>query len=361
MDRITKTVTTTNVDNINAEKKEKSVYIEIMRIVAVFFVIFHHSSGYMLFTYQPIGSLRFLIYLFISVFCTFSVPLFFAISGALMLEKDYEPRKILQRVIKMFVILFVFSFAYYMKHVYRGDNTFSIEDFLTLFYTRGTWGHLWFMYVYIAYLMSFPFLRALVKNLDTKYYYYLIGLALFYSGIIPTIEYLLWKSEISLYSCTKASWVTSLIVLYPCLGYLLKNKFEITQKRLIILWIFNILGIAISCYLTYRKGITEGQLSHAEESFHSRFGLLNCICIFSTIKYMFRSVSAQDLFGKVCISVGSCVFGIYLFHLMIYKGNLQEILKQIGFEPMLSAFIMSLYLMTLSYIVTFVVRLKIKI
>lgn len=63
-------------------------YIEFLRVVACFFVIFNHTSikGFFLFATADPGSLKFWLYLFISVFCKLSVPLFFAISGTLMLS-----------------------------------------------------------------------------------------------------------------------------------------------------------------------------------------------------------------------------------------------------------------------------------
>ena len=99
--------------------KEKNIYLEAMRVIAIFFVIFNHtgSNGYTLFSQEPIGSGKFWIYLFISVFCKFSVPLFFAISGALMLEKQYDHKKLFERIMRIFIVLFVFSFAYYIKRI----------------------------------------------------------------------------------------------------------------------------------------------------------------------------------------------------------------------------------------------------
>lgn len=54
------------------------LYIEILRIIACFFVIFNHTytKGFMLFSTRQIGSLSYWIYMFISVFCKVSVPLF---------------------------------------------------------------------------------------------------------------------------------------------------------------------------------------------------------------------------------------------------------------------------------------------
>ena len=243
--------------------KEKNIYLEAMRVIAIFFVIFNHtgSNGYTLFSQEPIGSCKFWVYIFISVFCKFSVPLFFAISGALMLEKQYDHKKLFERIMRIFIVLFIFSFAYYIKRINTNGDPFSFEKFITTFYSHGLWGHLWYLYLYIAYLMGLPFLQALVKSLETKYYYYMIVLALVFRGIIPTIENLFWDRSYTLIGEIKVSWLLSYIVLYPCIGYFLKNKFEITKNKLIFIWIINILGILTSCYLTYCKGISEGILT----------------------------------------------------------------------------------------------------
>ena len=76
-------------------KKAKLVHIEILRILAIFFVIFNHTGkdGYFLFSEFSASSIRFWLYLFLSHFCKFAVPVFLAISGALVLSKPREPLK----------------------------------------------------------------------------------------------------------------------------------------------------------------------------------------------------------------------------------------------------------------------------
>lgn len=60
------------------QKNKKYTYIEIMRIIAIFFVIFNHTGnkGFFLFSQHQAGGMQFWIYLLVSVFCKFSVPLF---------------------------------------------------------------------------------------------------------------------------------------------------------------------------------------------------------------------------------------------------------------------------------------------
>lgn len=76
-------------------KGKRRLDIECMRILAAFFVIFNHTetTGFFLFSYYDTHGIRYWLYLFISIFCKFSVPLFFMISGALMLNRISEPLK----------------------------------------------------------------------------------------------------------------------------------------------------------------------------------------------------------------------------------------------------------------------------
>ena len=108
----------------------KRLDIELIRIIAVFFVIFNHTGtmGYFLFaSYEP-RSIQYWIYLFISVFCKISVPLFFMITGALMLNRKEESLRYLwkHRVLHICCILIIWSFFYYMVLVKEGVEAFNI-------------------------------------------------------------------------------------------------------------------------------------------------------------------------------------------------------------------------------------------
>ena len=118
--------------------KTKKVYLEIMRIIAVFFVIFNHTSnnGFFLFSLHPTNSLQFWLYLFISIFCKFSVPLFFMISGALLLDdkkdslKNYIKKRYLIFLLfslhfRLFIIFLIYIIISYLFHL-----TFSFLDYI---------------------------------------------------------------------------------------------------------------------------------------------------------------------------------------------------------------------------------------
>lgn len=74
------------------DNKRNLLHIELIRIIAAYFVIFNHTGkrGFFLFSVYERGSLQYWVYMILSIFCKISVPLFFMIAGALLLKKRYR-------------------------------------------------------------------------------------------------------------------------------------------------------------------------------------------------------------------------------------------------------------------------------
>lgn len=360
------------MSEINVQpKKEKYIYLEVIRIIAMFFVIFNHTGieGFFLYYQQDMGSFSYWIYLFISIFCKFSVSIFFMISGALMLGKEESIKTLWKkRISKMIVILIAVSTFYYIVDLYTKSGVFNFENYLSMLYTgKGQKYHLWYLNLYIAYLISLPFLRLMAKNLDKKSFSYLIGIAIMYIAILPILENLIFKSKYTLNGSIKASWLVTNIALYPLIGYYLHNKIEINNiKRCIPLaLVANALCIIISCCLNYinTKGIvsiTENQL----QVFHSNFIIVNCITIFITIKYLFNNIKLKNFVKKLILSLGECTFGVYLIHILFmeskYSVYLLDKLHDLGINQMIVAILWCICTMIVSYLVVYIYKKIIK-
>lgn len=343
-------------------KNTKYVHLEIMRIFAAFFVIFNHvgvelGDGYLLFASKPIGSLQMWCYLVVSVFCRFNVPLFLAISGALMLGRPCESfQKNLVRILKTAMILLIWSIAYYAYDIYKTQENFILKDFLVKLYSTQTKYHLWYLYLHLALLITLPFLKGMVQNLDDKLFYYMFGIAVFFDGILPSIEYLVNKGTITLNGNLKISWLVNQGFLYPCLGYFMQNRLDIQKykKYLPLLWIFNVLGISASCYMTYYKGMYTALLR--ETTFHSSFRVINCVVVFITIRCLFEKANLPNILNKIIISVGKCTFGIYLLHPFILEQRFfqtcsQYLLQRTGINDMAVYFMLCFITMAICYII----------
>lgn len=347
-------------------KQKKILYLELLRVLAIFFVIFNHTgeNGFFLFAHYKSTEIQYWLYLGISVFCKFSVPMFFMISGALMMEKE-EPqlRKIWAvKIPRILLTLTVFSFGYYIFDCYRNLNmTFSWKEFWVRLYSSNLKYHLWYLYLYIAYLICMPFLYTMVKHLTDMNFIYMIILTVVFNGILSTLEYGLGQGNVSLNGNVKNLWALTTIVLYPSIGHYLNHidMNKINKKILCLFWGINIICIGLSCYLTYYKSVVTGILNEGEsQSFHGTYIIINCITLFITVRYITNCVRISGMIEKIILSLGSCIFGIYLWHawfksLPIYDRILDK-LHHTGLNYMLSIWIVCLLLMLVSYLTTLI-------
>lgn len=296
--------------------KNKKLHIELLRIIACFFVIFVHTNagGYLLFSDYPMHSVQYWLYMFFSVISKVTVPLFFAISGSLLLDREESLADIVKkRVLKIAALLLIFSLLYYLISL-DSLSEFSAYNFFGTMYTY-TWNFsFWYLYSFMAFLLCLPFMRALAKNIKDSHFYYLFGIALVFDAFLPIAEYLLWKGEHSHYSAFNMGWVTMVMFLYPCLGYFIEKRLDITKmkKWILPLWLANIAGSLICCYMTYFNAQVTGSNT---EAFFSSFVLINVATFFISAKYYYTMRKREHkVMDRIVATVGSCTLGIYLMH-----------------------------------------------
>lgn len=123
------------------------------------------------------------------------VPMFFMLSGALLLSKQ-EPwlefyKKRLKRIIIPFIIWSVIVYFLSTFIHPRGNVVFYVKDFFTLLCTKGVNAAYWFVYMLLGFYLITPLCRKLVQKLSRDYFWvgaigitglYLIGfyLSLFF-------------------------------------------------------------------------------------------------------------------------------------------------------------------------------------
>lgn len=348
-------------------RKRNITYFDILRVLSIFIVIFAHTSndGYFLFAKYPNNSLQFWTYLFIAIAVRFPIPIFFGISGALLLGKENESLKDLwsKKILNMFLIYITISLFYYVDKSYfvnGGSRDFSITSFVTTLYDAVHETQLWYICEYITFLICLPFLRAIVKSLETKYYYYMIGVGAFFK-LLPIIEYLLWNGEHTLYYSFKITWLISDIIFFPIVGYFLHHIITIdqTKKALLPVWIAYILTVVLTCIATYKLGIAAGEYSESRSQFFFDYtNFISCIALFLTFKYICAKITFSDRLNSFIALLGSLTFGTYLFHFFfLHISSLRQWLYTMqasGLNEFIAAIIYSFVIMVLSYLLSYV-------
>lgn len=350
-------------------QSKKTLYLELMRILAAFFVIFNHTrtTGFFLFSLYEPNSFQYWICLIFSIFCKFSVPLFFMISGALLLDRQSESFKRLytHRVGHMCFILIAWSFFYYLTEIRAGNETFSLVRFFSRLYDSNWNVSYWYLYAFIPFLMSLPLLQRIAQNLSNREYLYLLALYVAFNMILPSVQYLLWHGDHNLNTSLRLAWISSNIFIYPLIGYFLQHRAKDywNMKKILLLWSANILTILLSCYLTYLRAKITGICDEDNsQTFHNTFILINCITIFVTLQYWGNHSKILEKLQKPIISIGSCTFGIYLLHIYIkdftsLTPRLWHIFQeQIHMPAIIYAFFYCAAIFVCCYLITLVIK-----
>ena len=284
-------------------------------------------------------------------------------SGAVLLNKEESILTIIKkRVSKTFIGLLLVSLMYYFIDVGLKINFIR---FLNLFFSKNLCFALWFLYAYIALLLVLPILRALAKNLSNEHYLYLFSIILLVKGVLPFVNMFVFSDKLPLNKSFLYGFssFTNLTFAYPLLGYYIHFRMDIkrvTGKLVSLLWIFNILCIIVSSFMTYNKTLMTNKV--IQSGYTDLFLLLKVATIFITIKWIFENkIYINNKLNCILLYFSSLTYGIYLLHVVflrkipVTKNLIIEINKYI-FDPFVSAMLYCIVIMIFSGLATAVLK-----
>lgn len=103
-------------------------YYDVLRVIAMSLVIFNHVPGFLLYQHSH-GAIQG-VYMVISVVTKINVPIFFMISGALLLGKQNESisRVLKKRVTRFIYVIIIFSGITYLSYCVATSNDLSLSQ-----------------------------------------------------------------------------------------------------------------------------------------------------------------------------------------------------------------------------------------
>ena len=170
---------------------KREIYIDVLRITACLLVIFNHTNerGFRLYGADELHSLKFVVDLFLAVMCKCAVPVFFMISGMMLISRTETIKETYRRIPRILVDLVLFQLLYFRTDALSSGAAYSLRDMALSLIQKNYW-HLWYLYAYIAFLITLPIVRKLVTGLDVRISVYMLAVAVFVKGFIPVIEYI---------------------------------------------------------------------------------------------------------------------------------------------------------------------------
>ena len=296
-------------------KNERKIYIEVLRILACVMVIYNHTNDRGFHWYANFQRINIIWILdtTMAILSKNAVPIFLMISGGLLIGRKLTVSQVYRKILRILIDLLVFSIFYIcLDNIYHGKS-FDIFDVVKEIISMPKW-HMWYLYMYIAFLISLPVLDKLALSMDFKIYNYLLVTAFVLSGILPIIE----TFFISVNNSIKPGWMISQIVIYPITGYMIENKLktsQITNKMIIRLWIMSAVCFIIDliCEAIYLNE----HPNDTNEVFLSNFCLVITLTVFVTVKKTIQCSNPNKRINSIIIKTGKCTFGVYLIHLFM--------------------------------------------
>jgi len=298
-----------------AGQKETILWIDLIRVAAIFLVVMVHVSGQLTNLWGEIPENQWTIGDIYGGMARICVPLFFMISGYLLLPRS-EPLGVFysKRMPRILIPLVVWSLIY-LDWYCNGHASACTPSFVgDLLLRQGTYYHPWFLYSLLSIYLILPVLRLMIRpDTDKRILWYLIGLWLIFQPIL-TAAHRFWDFSIKLSAPLAAGFVCFFV-----LGYLL-GEMTLSRMRIsfaAIVWLISTLVTIIGTYLLTRSS---GQF----DGFFYDFVSLNVIFASGAAFLLLRWISEKKPFRSpgvhtwMRILAGSA-FGIYLVHVLVIE------------------------------------------
>jgi len=279
---------------------ERDVHLDVLRILAAFFVIMVHVAGTGLLKGRDyeLGSLNWYICMIFSSLARWSVPVFVMISGSCFLPptKTITLKKLFGKyILRVFVALVVWSsfYAYFFhgKYIPLGLNSGN---------------HLWYLTMIIGIYLALPILKV-IPTVLLKYFtlIWFIFLTIDFINKLTVNAYLIVDIE---------HYFFMGYIGYFILGYLIYSQNR-TKKINLFIYIIGIFSFIFTAISAITLSFTQQETSQQMFSYFSPNVVLMSMSVFAFI--LNRKFEIKNEFTKLINSIAISTFGIYLVHMFI--------------------------------------------
>ena len=287
-----------NMTNGSDKMKERKSNIELLRIVTMIMIIFHHFAIHGKFNFPPgYISINRMWILFIWIFGKIGVDIFVLISGYLLItSKKVKTTKI----IKFYFQLIFYSIGIYLIFSLLKIIPFSKKELIYCFFpiTNNLW---WFASSYFVLYILSPFINKFAQESTQKTYKNLLLLMAFIWCIIPTLTDKGVQSN-------SLIWFTFVYLLG---GYIKLYKDDLKIKYIYIKILLSIL-LTVSSSILIAKFQIKIPLINIYPTYFYGMDKLPILLISLLIFIAFKNLDIKT--NKIINTIASTTFGIYLIH-----------------------------------------------
>ncbi|RPF54171.1 acyltransferase [Aquisalibacillus elongatus] len=276
-------------------------YAMNLRALAIFGVLLIHVS--MKFVFGEVGTYQWWVGNVFDSLARWSVPIFFMLSGMLLLDKNETYREILsKRVIMLLIPLIVWTVLFSFWESRFTFTDVSVKEILVNLFENDTKYHLWYLYAIIGLYLALPLFKSVIKLVDKRDLYLFVLISFTISAIVTAIS--------KIYGLQVASGFEYMLGYgsYLLLGYILANKdFNLRQEYLVY-------GISFVALLTTMIGTWYFSLIQdgVVEVFYDYLSLTTPIIAMGVFLAVKRFGNKKP--SPIIKLLAKYSFGIYLIH-----------------------------------------------
>ena len=303
-----------------SNQANKDERLEYLRVFSCFMVILGHIANWYMREYPDLPMHSYIYSIFVNGICRVSVPIFFMIIGALILEQQTDYKKNIKRTLNMLSKTVVWTLVYIVwNFLYLGDK----YELKTMF-SQPVRVHFWFLFVMVGIYATIPLWQKLVSG-DSKEllrYFSLLYIGVTAISFIIRLNKMPVAYEIPLVggSCYAGLFI---------MGYVIRHYIDEIKIKKWISVIVILSCVTLTILLTLLYTLKQGRHFEEFSSFKSIFIVLAALSVFYLV------MKANNLKHFTWMSVISKhSFGIYMIHVFFL-----DILQQNIDVRKISAFI----------------------
>ncbi len=289
--------------------KKRILYLDIIKVLALLFVIFNHCDDILISSYMYIRIIHnSLFYLSKS-----AVPLFLMVSGALLMDKNDSISKIFRRIIRVLIPLIIITIIWTITHAKNINILCMMDPFNVNYFPY--W--LWYLQAIILVYILMPLIRKVTSKYKKssiewkKYKTVIITLPTLFS-IAFTIYNIIFKKDMII--------ITNLLpmpILYFIYGYILsKEKISKKVKNISIIALF--FTLTIPTFIATKLMLLKQSYFFLDD-YRNIYTFIITTSLFIIIKYYFENYNKGNKFTKIITHLSNNSYGIYLLHVFVIE------------------------------------------
>ena len=296
------------MDGMKQSSGKRYVHLDILRVLAICGVLFIHSGDYGIYRYVTSES-RFVFWLgsFFVAVIQYCVPLFFIISGALLLKKQESLSYVLKhRALRIVIVIAILVLIQYVRLKIAYPESYNLFIYIQMLYEGALQTEYWFLFEYLGFLLVLPFLQRMVGAVEkASWFVYLFLLYLVINCISPFVTlHMEWgnmKYRLPMFS---------VYIICALMGYFVEHRsgdFFLKGKNVLAFVPVVALMVADTMYVNYRQISTSvaGCCSHYFVAFYAGF-------LYVAVRYICHKCNMPEALRKFFAFLGGGVFGTYL-------------------------------------------------